>query len=70
MKNLLPLAFAVVLGVACFVPASASAYIYRGRYYGYYNRGHYYRYYNNGSYYRHRRWVAGVSGRRGYYRYW
>ena len=28
MKNLLPLVFAVVLGVACFVPPPASAYYY------------------------------------------
>jgi hypothetical protein len=40
MKNLLPLVFAVVLGVACFLPALASAYYYRGRYYPYYYRGH------------------------------
>jgi hypothetical protein len=31
MKNLLSLVFAVVLGVACFVPPPASAYYYRGR---------------------------------------
>jgi hypothetical protein len=29
MKNLLPLLFAVALGVACFIPAQASAYYYR-----------------------------------------
>ena len=79
MKNLFPLVFAVVLGVACFVPASASAYYYRGRYYPYYYRGHYYPYYYGGHYYRyryrghyyrHRAWVVGVNGRAGYYRYW
>jgi hypothetical protein len=76
MKHLLPLVFAVVLGVACFLPAPASAYYYRGRYYPYYYRGHYYRYYYGGHYYRyryhgryylHRAWVAGPPG---YYRYW
>jgi len=76
MKNLLPLLFAVVLGVACLIPAPASAYYYRGRYYpyhyrghyySYYYRGHYYRYYHNGHYYRHRAWVTGP---RAYYRYW
>ena len=76
MKNLLPLLFAVVLSVACFVPAKASAYYYRGRYYPYHYRGHYYRYYYGGRYYQyhyhgryylHRAWVAGP---RGYYRYW
>jgi len=79
MKNLLPLLFAVLLGAACFVPAQASAYYYRGRYYPYryrghyyqyYNGGHYYRYHYRGSYYRHRGWVVGVNGRAGYYRYW
>ena len=79
MKNLLPLVFAVVLSVACFVPAPASAYYYHGRYYPYYYRGHYYRYYNGGQYYRYRyhghyyrqrTWVVGVNGRAGYYRYW
>ena len=74
MKNLLPLVFAVVLGVACFLPAPASAYYYRGRYYPYYYRGHYYPYYNHGHYYpyyyrghyyRHRAWA-----RPGHYRYW
>ena len=79
MKNLLPLVFAVVLGVACFVPAPASAYYYHGRYYPYYYRGHYYRYYDRGHYYRYhyhghyyrnRNWVVGVNGRAGYYRYW
>jgi hypothetical protein len=69
MKRLLPQAFAVVLGVACFVPPPASAYYYHGQYYRYYNRGHYYRYYHRGHYYRHRRWVI-VAGRPGYYRYW
>jgi hypothetical protein len=44
MKNLLPLLFAVVLGIACLIPAQASAYYYRGRYYPYYYRGHYYRF--------------------------
>jgi hypothetical protein len=76
MKNLLPLVFAIVVSVACLIPARASAYYYRGRYYpyyyrghyySYYSRGHYYRYYRNGHYYRHRAWVAGP---RGYYRYW
>ena len=79
MKNLLPLVFAVVLGVACFVPPPASAYYYHGRYYPYYYRGHYYPYYYGGHYYRyryrghyyrHRTWVVGVNGRAGYYRYW
>ena len=79
MKNLLPLLFAVVLGVACFIPAQASAYNYRGRYYPYYYGGHYYRYryqghyyrYNyRGHYYRHRAWAVGVNGRAGHYRYW
>ena len=79
MRNLLPLVFATVLGVACFVPAPASAYYYRGRYYPYYYRGHYYPYYYGGHYYPyryrghyygHRTWVAGVNGRSGYYRYW
>jgi hypothetical protein len=79
MKNLLRLLFAVVLGVACFIPAQASAYYYRGRYYPYRYRGHYYKYYNGGhyyryhyrgSYYRHRAWVVGVNGGAGYYRYW
>ena len=37
--------FAVVLGVACLIPAPASAYYYRGRNYPYYYRGHYYSYY-------------------------
>ena len=70
MKNLLPLVFAVVLGAACFIPAQASAYYYRGRYYRYNYRGHYYRYHYHNHYYRHRTWVVGVSGRPGYYRYW
>jgi hypothetical protein len=70
MKNLLPLVFALVLGVACFVPASASAYYYGGRYYRYSYRGHYYRYHYHGHYYRHRAWVVSVNGRAGYYRYW
>ncbi len=79
MKNLLPLVLAVVLGVACFVPAPASAYYYHGRYYPYYYRGHYYQYYDRGHYYRYhyrghyyrnRNWVVGVNGRAGYYRYW
>jgi len=70
MKNLLPLVFALVLGVACFVPAPASAYYYGGRYYRYSYRGHYYRYHYHGHYYRHRVWVVGVNGRAGYYRYW
>jgi len=69
MKRLLPHVFAVVLGVACFVPVPASAYYYGGRYYRYYYRGHYYRYHHGGHYYRHRRWVV-VNGRPGYYRYW
>jgi len=79
MKNLLPLLFAVLVGVACFIPAPASAYRYHGRYYpysygGHYYRyrfqGHYYQYQYRGHYYRHRGWVVGVSGRPGYYRYW
>ena len=49
MKNLLPPVFAVVLGIACFVPAPASAYYYGGRYYRYYYRGHYYRYHYHGA---------------------
>jgi len=67
MKNLLPLVLALALGVACFLPASGSAYIYRGRYYPYYYRGHYYPYRHHAHYYRHRAWVAGPHG---YYRYW
>ena len=67
MKNLLPLVLAVMLSVACFVPAKASAYYYRGRYYPYHYRGHYYQYHYHGRYYLHRAWVAGP---RGYYRYW
>ena len=70
MKNLLPLVFAVALGVACFVPAPASAYYYGGRYYRYSYQGHYYRYHYHRHYYRHRTWVVGVNGRAGYYRYW
>lgn len=70
MKNLLRLMFAVVLSLACFVPARASAYYYHGRYYRYRYRGHYYRYHHLGHYYRHRAWVVGVSARPGYYRYW
>jgi len=70
MKNLLLLVLAVVLGVACFVPAPASAYYYRGHYYRYYYRGHYYGYHYHGRYYRHRTWVVAVNGRAGYYRYW
>ena len=71
MKNLLPLLFALVLGVACFVPAPASAYYYHGRYYRYSYRGHYYPYRYHAHYYRHRAWVVGVNGgRAGYYRYW
>jgi hypothetical protein len=79
MKNLLPLLLAVLIGIACFIPAPASAYRYHGRYYPYYYGGHYYRYryqghyyqyQNRGHYYRHRGWVVGVSGRPGYYRYW
>jgi hypothetical protein len=79
MKHLLLPVVALVFGAACFIPASASAYRYHGRYYPYYYRGHYYNYYyrgryyryrNNGQYYRHRTWVVGVNGRPGYYRYW
>ena len=71
MKNLLPLVFALVFGVACFVPAPASAYYYHGQYYRYNYRGHYYRYHYHGHYYRHRNWVVGVNaGRAGHYRYW
>lgn len=33
MKNLLPLFFAVIFGIASFLPAPASAYRYHGRYY-------------------------------------
>jgi hypothetical protein len=67
MKNLLQLVFAMVLSVACFIPAPASAYYYHGRYYRYRYHGHYYRYHHLGGYYGHRVWVAGP---RGYYRYW
>ena len=70
MKNLLPLVLAVALGVACFIPAQASAYTYRGRYYRYNYRGHYYQYHYHNHYYRHRGWAVGVNGRPGYYRYW
>lgn len=70
MKNLLPLLFAVVLAVACFIPAPASAYRYHGRYYPYYYRGHYYPYRYHGHYYLHRGWAVGIHGRPGYYRYW
>jgi len=79
MKNLLPLLLAVLIGIACFIPAPALAYRYHGRYYPYYYGGHYYRYryqghyyqyQNRGHYYRHRGWVVGVNGRAGYYRYW
>ena len=79
MKNLLPLLFAVVVGIGCLIPAPASAYRYHGRYYPYYYGGHYYRYryqghyyqyQYRGHYYRHRGWVVGVTGRPGYYRYW
>jgi hypothetical protein len=69
MRRLLLYLLAAALGAACFIPAPASAYYYRGNYYRYYNRGHYYRYYRGGAYYRHRRWVV-VAGRPGYYRYW
>jgi hypothetical protein len=65
--------FAMVLSVACLVPAPASAYYYHGGYYPYRYRGHYYRYHYNGHYYLHRRWVAGVYGHPpffGHYRYW
>lgn len=76
MKNLFQLVFAIVLGVACLIPAPASAYYYRGRYYRYRYHGHYYPYYYGGRYYSyfwrghyygHRVWVAGPPG---YYRYW
>ena len=70
MKNLLSLVLAVALGVACFIPAQASAYYYRGRYYRYNYRGHYYRYHYHNHYYRNRAWAVGVNGRPGYYRYW
>jgi len=70
MKQLFPQVLAVVLSIACFVPAPASAYYYRGRYYRYRYGSHYYRYYHGGHYYLHRRWVAGAYGRPGYYRYW
>ena len=69
MKHLFLQLLAVFLSVACFFPASASAYYYRGTYYRYYYGGHYYRYHYHGRYYRHRRWVV-VSGQPGYYRYW
>ena len=69
MKRVFLLLFAVLFSSAGFIPATASAYYYQGRYYRYYNRGHYYRYYNRGRYYRHRRFVV-VAGRPGYYRYW
>ena len=62
MKNLLPLVFAVALGVACFIPAQASAYNYRGRYYRYYYRGHYYRYRYYGHYYHYYRALIGTGG--------
>ena len=68
MKYLYLRLFGVLLVAACLVPAPASAYYYRGRYYRY--NGRYYRYHYNHHYYRHRAWVAGVSGRPGYYRYW
>jgi len=70
MKNLLPLLLTVVLGIACFIPAPASAYRYHGRYYPYYYRGHYYPYRYHGHYYYHRGWSVGITGRPGYYRYW
>jgi hypothetical protein len=65
LKNLLPLVFGVVLGVACFLPAPASAYYYRGRYYSYYYRGHYYPYYNHGHYYRYHYRGPGLSASMG-----
>ena len=70
MKRLLFQVLAVTLSVACFVPASAPAYYYHGRYYRYHYRSHYYRYHHGGHYYLHRGWVGGVYGRPGYYRYW
>jgi hypothetical protein len=70
MKRLLLPLFAVLVSSACFVPVSASAYYYHGRYYRYNYRGHYYRYHYRGHYYGHRRWIVAVNGRPGYYRYW
>ena len=70
MTRLLSLMFTTVLAVVCLVPMSASAYYYHGRYYRYRYGGRYYRYHYGGNYYLHRRWVAGVYGRPGYYRYW
>jgi hypothetical protein len=70
MKRVFLQVLAVVFSLACFLPASASAYYYRGTYYRYSYRGHYYRYHNRGHYYRHRTWVVSVNGRPGYYRYW
>ncbi|HXY60802.1 MAG TPA: hypothetical protein VEH26_04275 [Chthoniobacterales bacterium] len=69
MKTLLWPVLLVALFVSSFIPVTASAYYYHGRYYRYYNRGYYYRYYAGGRYYLHRRWVI-VVGRPGYYRYW
>ena len=56
-----------MIGLACLIPAPASAYYYRGNYYRYRYNGHYYRYYNRHHYYRHRVWVVGPPA---YYRYW
>jgi hypothetical protein len=64
MKRLLLSLLTLVLGMACFIPAPASAYYYGGRYYRYHYRGHYYRYHYRGHYYLHR------GGHPGYYRYW
>jgi hypothetical protein len=59
MRNLLPLLLAIVLGIACFIPAPASAYRYHGRYYPYYYGDHYYRYRYQGHYYQYS--LAGVT---------
>lgn len=65
MKYLLPWVLAALLCAACLVPASASAYYYRGHHYRYRYHGHYYRYSYHNHYYRHRAWVATVNGRLG-----
>ena len=61
MKNL-TLVLAVVIGAACFVPAPASAYYYRGRYYRYSYRRNYYRYHYHNHYYRHRLGLSASMG--------
>ena len=70
MNYLFPLLLAALLCAACLIPASASAYNYRGHYYRYRYNGHYYRYNYHHHYYRHRAWVVSVNGRPGYYRYY